>query len=433
MMEKVKIEIRTSEIDTILGKTPNWIMRTGISVICISALILLIGSMFFYYPETIQCDIRITTNLPPSQLVTKEGGLIKKLYAKNNEIVVRGQVLAMLENPANEEDILWLKSLTDTLTMADWSKFAKQIPANASDMELGEITPSFSNLQKAIEAYRNFTNIRSFEKKGQSLQEEIGHTTSYETSAIKKYQLACTDYEIAAKAFERDSVLFNKGAATAIEYEQSKSILIQKKVSLMDYKAQIENIRIQKSQLKYSLIENQDQSTEKKTVLIKELEIAFKNVYAELNSWIQKYAIIAPYKGKASFTKYWSVGQYVTPGEEVMTVIPINNPLIGKLVLPPAKSGKVKIGQSVNIKLDGYPYTEYGIVQGYVQAVSLISFEKNYLVDVSLPEGLHTNYGETLEFTQEMSGKADIITEDMTLFERFCYPIRSILKNIKSK
>ena len=42
------IELRTSEIDAILGKSPNWIMRTGIGIICISVLILLVGSVFFY-------------------------------------------------------------------------------------------------------------------------------------------------------------------------------------------------------------------------------------------------------------------------------------------------------------------------------------------------------------------------------------------------
>ena len=31
------IELRTSEIDAILGKSPNWIMRTGIGIICIES------------------------------------------------------------------------------------------------------------------------------------------------------------------------------------------------------------------------------------------------------------------------------------------------------------------------------------------------------------------------------------------------------------
>lgn len=91
----------------------------------------------------------------------------------------------------------------------------------------------------------------------------------------------------------------------------------------------------------------------------------------------------------------------------------------------------MKIGQKVSIKLDSYPYMEFGLVQGIVQAISLMPYEKNYLVDVSLPHGLRTNYGKTLQFSQEMPGTADIITEEMTLFDRIYNPIRSILVNIK--
>lgn len=161
------------------------------------------------------------------------------------------------------------------------------------------------------------------------------------------------------------------------------------------------------------------------------MEIAFKNMRTELNQWIQTFAIVAPYDGKASFSKYWSIGQYVTPGEEVMTIIPVENQLVGKLLLPTAKSGKVKIGQKVNIKLDSYPYIEFGVVQGTVQAISMMPYEKNYLVDVTLPNGLYTNYGKNLQFSQEMPGTAEIITEDVTLFDRIYNPIRSVLVNIK--
>ena len=122
------------------------------------------------------------------------------------------------------------------------------------------------------------------------------------------------------------------------------------------------------------------------------METAFKNMRTELNQWIQNFAIVAPYEGKASFSKYWSIGQYVTPGEEVMTIIPVENQLVGKLLLPTAKSGKVKIGQKVSIKLDSYPYMEFGLVQGIVQAISLMPYEKNYLVDVSYKQFFAEDY-----------------------------------------
>ena len=38
------------------------------------------------------------------------------------------------------------------------------------------------------------------------------------------------------------------------------------------------------------------------------------------------------------------------------------------------------------------------------------------------------HYGKTLDFSQEMSGSADIITEDLRLIERFFNPIKAVLK-----
>ena len=424
------IELRTSEIDAILGKSPNWIMRTGIGIICISVLILLVGSVFFYYPETISCSINITTNLPPSHLINKGGGLIEKMYVEKNNIVKKDQILAVIKNSANVDDVLWLKLVMDSISTEQY-KNKVNIFASKKNLELGDLTNSFSELQKAIEAYDIFCRLKTFEKKQQALLKEIQHTNSYEQSLLKKYELENANCDIAAQAFTRDSTLFVGNAATMIEYEQAKSLLIQKKVTLMTNKVEIENIRIQKSQLAHALIENTEQLIEKEKLLIKDMEIAFKNMRTELNQWIQTFAIVAPYDGKASFSKYWSIGQYVTPGEEVMTIIPVENQLVGKLLLPTAKSGKVKIGQKVNIKLDSYPYIEFGVVQGTVQAISMMPYEKNYLVDVTLPNGLYTNYGKNLQFSQEMPGTAEIITEDVTLFDRIYNPIRSVLVNIK--
>lgn len=48
--------------------------------------------------------------------------------------------------------------------------------------------------------------------------------------------------------------------------------------------------------------------------------------------------------------------------------------------------------------------------------------------DVSLPYGIETSYKKKIEFQQEMSGKADIITEDLRLIERLLYQFRDVFR-----
>ena len=52
---------------------------------------------------------------------------------------------------------------------------------------------------------------------------------------------------------------------------------------------------------------------------------------------------------------------------------------------------------------------------------------KNYVIDIILPDGLRTSYDKDLPFLSEMEGQADIITEDISLLERFLMPIRKVI------
>jgi len=50
------------------------------------------------------------------------------------------------------------------------------------------------------------------------------------------------------------------------------------------------------------------------------------------------------------------------------------------------------------------------------------------LIDVSLPNGLKTSYKKQIVFQQEMTGSADIVTEDLRLLERLLYQFRDVFK-----
>jgi len=73
-------------------------------------------------------------------------------------------------------------------------------------------------------------------------------------------------------------------------------------------------------------------------------------------------------------------------------------------------------------------YMEYGYVKAVVDNISLVSSQvsmgdgkamESYLVTVTFPRGLVTNYGSTLAFKFETKGTAEIITKDRRLIERF--------------
>jgi hypothetical protein len=119
----------------------------------------------------------------------------------------------------------------------------------------------------------------------------------------------------------------------------------------------------------------------------------------------------------------------VNQGDLVFTIIPSENAdFIAKLKTPVQNSGKIKVGQKVNIKLESFPDTEFGTLQGKVKNISLIpDAEGFYYIDVSLPSILITSYNKEIEFKQEMRGVAEIVTEDLRLIERFFYQFKELV------
>jgi HlyD family secretion protein len=74
---------------------------------------------------------------------------------------------------------------------------------------------------------------------------------------------------------------------------------------------------------------------------------------------------------------------------------------------------------------------EYGMVRGVVKSKSLVPSGDAYIIEIDLPEGLITLYGKKLEFTQNMQGTAEIITEDIRLLQKIVNPLHHLISNNK--
>jgi hypothetical protein len=120
------------------------------------------------------------------------------------------------------------------------------------------------------------------------------------------------------------------------------------------------------------------------------------------------------------------VNQVINSGDNAFSIIPsIAQGYIGKVKAVAQNSGKIAMGQKVNIRLVNFPDREYGTVEGKIKNMSLVpDKDGNLLIDVSLPKGLETTYRKKITFQQEMSGAADIVTEDLRLIERLLYQFR---------
>ncbi len=430
--KKNTVELRSEEVREILGHVPHWIVRWGILLMFVTIALILFGSWVFKYPYIIRAKIYVTTENPPYHAVSKTDGRIDVLAVEDNQKVLAGQVMALIESTADFDDVQQLKVRLDSFRQFIETPGKDTVFHFNGSLKLGEIQSAYAAFLKQYEDLLNFIRLDYHDQKVESVKEEIKRYQAYSWTLKKQSRIINDEANLAQNQFTRDSTLYRQGVIPEAEYEKSKSALLVKKRAYEESRSVLVNNEIQISKLEQLILDLELQKNEELGKLRLQVIESFDNLTASLAAWNQKYVLRSSIDGIVSFTRIWSENQNVREGDVVMTVIPENaGDIIGKMELPIAGSGKVKAGQEVNIKFAGYPYMEYGIVKGKIRNISLVASDNAYSVLVGLPDGLTTSYNININFSQDMQGQAEIITDDARLLERIVYPVKSVLTRQK--
>jgi HlyD family secretion protein len=424
-----KIEIRSEEVQEIMGYIPAWIIRWGISLFFAIIFVFFVGSWFFKYPDVISSAIVVTTSNPPAVIVANSSGKIQHLFVQDNQEVKKDDYIAIIGNSVNHRHLAELKNQLESIK-SFFLRFegAGFVDFNA-EYALGELQSYYALFLKSYEDYRNFIELDYHNKKITSLKEQLKKQNTLVERQTERVKIAGEELKLSKQRYERSQQLHKDGIISQNDFESAKSSHLQTENSFSSAQSNLTSSRIEISRLQQSILDL-ELDREKQAG---QYQLLLNKSYEDLNGWIaqweQRYVLKTPINGLVSFTKFWSATQNVKAGDNVFTVVPSKaSEIIGKVVLPVQGSAKVKSGQKVNIKFTDYPFVEYGMVRGIVKSKSMVSIDNHYHLEVELPYGLKTNYGKELEFIQEMQGSAEIITEDVRMLERFFTPIKALLK-----
>jgi len=423
-----EIEIRSDEVQEIMGFIPHWIVRWGITVIFIVIVVILIGSWFFKYPDIITSSVVMTTKNPPANLIARTTGKIETLLVQDKQKVRKGDCLLVIESATDYMHVLDLKTKLDALS--HFMIRFENIPSIQFNKEysLGQLQSSYASFVSAYEDYLHYKQLDLYGKKIAASKEQVNRQKANQEQLKRQLQLMEEDLKLCKQNSERTEALFKDGIISKNELENAKSMYIQKQSALEGIKSSLANSSIQINLSENATMELDLNGRSELKRMQSTLTQAYENLVSQITQWEQVYLLKAPVSGVITFTKYWSVNQNVAAGDKVVTIIPEQGgEIVGKVVLPILGSGKVKVGQRVNIKLTNYPYMDFGMLTGKITAKSLIASDNFYTLEVQLTRGMVTSYEKTLEFSQEMQGTAEIVTEEARLIDRFFKPIKNIL------
>ncbi|MBR9920847.1 MAG: HlyD family efflux transporter periplasmic adaptor subunit [Bacteroidetes bacterium] len=413
-----KYQIRSEEVQEILGTPPSWIVRWGTTVALISVVVLATLSWVFKYPEKVVSDITLTTLRPPVSLIAQADGYIAQIMVEDGDTVKREDVLAVISNTARYDDILELEEDIRRLQGFDQEALLEYIPDKT--LRLGDLHADYAAF---IQLFQDFSFDKSDdydEESTRRLNLQIGTIQTEINILNRQLERAKEARAVAEQQYGVNQNLYDGNYETLQKLQESREDLIDREQEISDIQRDINGKKQEIANLNMEVLAIQQGSKSGTLNKFRQFQTSLNTLASRIQSWKQKYVLYAPVEGVVSFYNFRTEQQYVRRGDEVMAVVPFQegNQFLGEVMLPVAGSGKVESGQRVIIKFDSYPFQEFGFVEGEVESKALLPQNNTYFVKVSLPNGLKTSYGEDLTFRQQMMGKAEIITADKRFIER---------------
>jgi len=417
---------RTEEVRDIIDRMPY---RTGrmvaILVTGLCALLLFFGWLI-EYPETVSGPVTITSRQAPVRLVANVSGKLH-LLKSNGDSLLENDVIGFMDNPARLQDVLIVEKFVganqlESIFERTGNLIFPEITA------LGELSSGYYSFRNAVEKWDQYQSAKPYDKKRASLISLLKSQTELFDYNRKQMDTKNHSLKLSKKTIHRDSILYGSSAIAELDLDRSAISYLGLLESAQAMGKEEASYRQQINDTKHKLQLLQVEQNEAGQKMRMDVIAGYNELVNNLRLWRQKYLFVAPFAGTLENLNFWHENDFLQAGTETFSVLPADNPLLGQVYLPSQGAGKVAVGQNVIIKLENYPYMEYGSVDGQVRSISTltnqaeaITRQKNmhtYLVTVDLPKRLTTNYGATLDFRYEIKGVAEIVTKRRRLLER---------------
>jgi multidrug efflux pump subunit AcrA (membrane-fusion protein) len=417
-------------LNEILGAAPGWLLRSGIGIVAFFVFLLIGGSMLFSYPDIIEAPVVVLAGNPPVNLVAVSNGKLERIFHQEGEYIQKGDLIAVVESPLFPDDVLWLREtlLTDSTQNPNKSTFSSgNLPRN---INLGPLQNPYNDWLKALHDLQQFNELNYHQQKSAHLNTQLVERTQLQQQTQKQLETFSQIYQLSAQNYRRDSALVAQNFIAPVDFERTYSEFLSRRITLEDYQSQLINLDVQKNDIRSILLETQMDFTQRQSEYRMRVQSSFENLKSQLLLWEKNYAFVAPVNGELVFAGAWTQNQQINSGDQVFSVIPEEKgEFIARGGIPLQGSGKVKKGDRVNIRLSNYPYQEYGVLQGEVLHVSAIPAGDHFPFQIRLNNQLKTTYNTNLGHHAMLDGVAQIITEDISLFNRMMNPLRSLRKN----
>ncbi len=358
-----------------------------------------------------------------------ETGVIRSLHVKEGQHVSRGEILVELDPTISVADLQRLQREADELQQqimrlqALNERQQAQNDPGGTPRTAGELHRLQNQLLQA--QWREYEEgLRTLESEREKLQAQAA------TLERQIEKLEATLPLISGRADDMQTLLKTHAVARhkALEVEQERisaehdlKTAISQRKELEEAAAELTaRIEHYKSQFHKQTTENLTDATHKLDAVRQEI------IKAEVRARSQ--ILRAPVDGVVQQLQIYTIGGVVTPAQELMLIVPDEEMLEVEALLENKDIGFVEEGQEAEVKIDAFPFTKYGTIDGRLTNISndAMMDEAKGLVfkaQVSLAKSIMQIDKRQVHLTPGMSVTVEVKTGKRRVIEFFLSPL----------
>jgi multidrug efflux pump subunit AcrA (membrane-fusion protein) len=418
--EASNIKLLSTEVQEIISQRPSWIVRNGIVLFLAIIGMMLATTFFISYPDVVNANAIFTSINAPKEVKARAEGKLVKLSVAEGEMVKENDIIGYVESRAAHEEVIALSKMINELQTSIDKSELKCLPQGYKN--LGEIQQAYQVFMQSHTTYQQYLSSGFYKKKKNMLQEDLNYLQRLHSNLEEQKNMQQEDLGLASKTFDANKKLSEEKVIADFEFRNEKSKLISKAMGVPQINASLINNESSKHEKEKEIAQLENDIAQQKGIFAQ----AINTLKAQIDDWKNRFLLTAPLQGKVSFAEFLQENTQLRSNQTICFINPENTSYYARVFIPQNNFGKIKVGEEVLLKLNAYPYREFGIIKAKLDFVSSIPTDSGFVAKVILPNGLITNYKKQLTYTEGLSASAEIITVDQKLSDRLFNELKSV-------
>ncbi len=339
--------------------------------------------------------------VPTSQeqvIQSLEGGILAKLYVRQDDVVEPGKILAQLD-PTVTEATVQESSAKYRAALASSARLTAEV--NGSDLEFPDELDAFPSLQAS--------ETKLYEARKRSLKESLDWLA--ESKKLAQDELAISQS------------LTKMGAASNVEVIRLKRQLVE--------------LQLKETEIQSDYIVKAREELAKANADVESLSSVIRGRADSL----ARLTLRSPVRGIVKNIEVSTLGGVVPPNGKLMIIVPLDEQLLIEARISPRDIAYIHPDQPATVKVTAYDYAIYGSLKGKVVSISPDTIQDEvkpeefyYRVFIKTEtDALFNKAGERFPIVPGMVATVDIHTGSKTVMDYLIKPFNRAREALRER